>query len=255
MKLVHAAQCVGPARHHGRAGVDLERHLRGDASRRCNTAIDGQPRKRWQATRTNKRFEQDRRVGEPPIDPGRLGRRRCGELDRIANPRAHQFDVVVRLRHALAKVGAAGPPHQPVVRLSRPRRERHAQPLEPDRVDLCLEVTHRIDEHDPLACRIVEHDFSSGLRAAALGRGGLEEVPGDTIAKQRQAACHRLHSAVDEDLALHAKPGVLGGPHRHRDRGGHQPRRQKQPHGGPQRHGSQGFGLHGRSTLGFPQAL
>jgi len=77
MKLVHAPQRVGAARDHGGAGVDLERHLRGDAARRCHAAIDGQPRKRWQTARTHERFEQDRRVGEPPIKAGRLRRRRC----------------------------------------------------------------------------------------------------------------------------------------------------------------------------------
>jgi hypothetical protein len=86
---------------------------------------------------------------------------------------------------------------------------------------------------------------------AALGRNGLEKVPGNSVAKQCQAAGDRLLGTIDEDLAFDAKPGILGGPHGEPAARGYQRPRQKQPHDDPQRHGSQGVGMHAWQSWGF----
>ena len=94
----------------------------------------------------------------------------------------------------------------------------------------------------------MEHDLSARL-ATALARGGFEKIPGDAVAKQSEAPRHRFLRAVDEDLALHAKPLFIGGLRRPTDAERRQAAQQQQPHEGHERHGSQGS-VHGRTFPG-----
>jgi hypothetical protein len=94
-----------------------------------------------------------------------------------------------------------------------------------------LQIACRIDEHNPLAGGIVKHDLASRF-AAPLGRGWFEKVPGDPVAKQRQAPRDRLLPVVGEDLALHAKPAFLGGLRCRRPADSQQKPRQNQAHDG-----------------------
>ena len=157
------------------------------------------------------RLEKHRRVGEPSILPGRIRGGRRGELHRIPHPRPDEFELRFLLLDSIAEVGAAGPPHEPIVGLPGPRSQRHAQPLQTDRVDLRLQVAVRIDDDDPLSGRIVQHDLVA--RRGIVFRVGrhrpFQKVPGQSVAEQRQTLGDGFLLVVGEDLALDPQAGLL----------------------------------------------
>ena len=215
MDAVVADEFLPTAGQRGELRLDLERHLRGNTAGGLDPAVDFQPWKRWQAAGMEQRPQEQRRIGELAVGRGSFRRRRRSVAHLVTHPRADEFDRVSLVREAHVEIGTAGPTHEPVIGTAGPRRERDAEPLEPHPLHLRLHVADRVDHHDALAGRIMEHDLDERERPVGLPVGShlrhLEEVPGDAISKERQRAgggCRRVvgmprQPADSMQVALH----------------------------------------------------
>ena len=164
----------------------------------------------------DERAEKQGRVGELAVGR-RRGRHRGRRMGHdISHPWAGQFDDTGFLGEPAREVGAAGPADEPVVGAAGPFRQRRGEPFEPRAIDLRFHVPPRIDHHQSLPRRIMQHDLDEFHLRIGGGTGGrqFQEVPGDAVAKQGQAAHGRRVGAVGEQPRFdpHHAPRVAVGP-------------------------------------------